>query len=165
MTIVSGVSPILAPNNYKKIDEFVSRSAQPLRENFIWLKADGITDVVNFRTMYLPHINFKEDELAESLNIKYHAIPTISAAPTEQNVNKFFELIENIRNSKNNKKIHIHCKAGADRTGLYALLYKTRYNIGTFQENIQEMLDMGHDAKRFPNIIDFAKGIIKSFGK
>ena len=51
------------PDNYSVIDKFVSRSAQPKKEDLKWLKELGVTDIVNFRTMYTPDINF--DEKAE----------------------------------------------------------------------------------------------------
>ena len=39
------------PNNYSQIDKTVSRSAQPMAEDFVWLKEQGVTDIVNFRTI------------------------------------------------------------------------------------------------------------------
>ena len=39
------------PNNYLKIDNTLSRSAQPMAEDFAWLKEQGVTDILNFRTM------------------------------------------------------------------------------------------------------------------
>lgn len=40
------------PPNYTKIDDTVSRSAQPAKEDFKWLKEQGVSDIINFRTMY-----------------------------------------------------------------------------------------------------------------
>ena len=57
------------PNNYAKIDEHVSRSAQPLKEDLTWLKEQGITDVINFRTMYAPAVDFDEAEELKKLGI------------------------------------------------------------------------------------------------
>ena len=117
------------PNNYAKIDEHVSRSAQPLKEDLTWLKEQGITDVINFRTMYAPAVDFDEAEELKKLGIRYHNIPTVTMKPNEEKIHKFLNIINNV--IENNGKAHIHCKAGADRTGMYAFIYKTVKNIGT----------------------------------
>ena len=45
-----GITIAKKPNNYKRIDELVSRSAMPNTEkNMKWLKKQGVTDIVNFR--------------------------------------------------------------------------------------------------------------------
>ena len=46
-------------NNYAKIDEYILRSAQPQKEDFTQLKEQGVTDVINFRTMYAPAVDFE----------------------------------------------------------------------------------------------------------
>ena len=46
------------PRNYLKIDDTVSRSAQPKREDFAWLKEQGVTDLFNFRTMFISGLFF-----------------------------------------------------------------------------------------------------------
>ncbi len=38
------------PNNFHIIDRNVLRSAQPAAEDFAWLKEQGVTDIINFRT-------------------------------------------------------------------------------------------------------------------
>lgn len=153
----------LPPPNYKKIDEFVSRSAQPNEENFKWLKEQGVTDVINFRTMIAPAIDFNEAEVSKKLGITYHNIPTSESdlnkqGGVEEKLSNFFDIVDNIRAL--GKKVHLHCKAGADRTGFFSLLYKSRYNIDTFEQNAAEMLEMGHNQNRYPNIINYVRAII-----
>ena len=147
------------PNNYAKIDEHVSRSAQPLKEDLTWLKEQGITDVINFRTMYAPAVDFDEAEELKKLGIRYHNIPTITMKPTEEKIYKFLNVVDNI--IENNGKAHIHCKAGADRTGMYAFIYKTVKNIGTVAENEAEWLKFGHNKKLYPNLQSWTKEFVK----
>ena len=33
------------PRNYMVLDNYVSRSAQPRKDDFLWLKSQGVTDV------------------------------------------------------------------------------------------------------------------------
>ena len=111
------------PHNYYKIDNTVSRSAQPQKEDFAWLKEQGVTDIINFRTMFVSGIDFDEKKVVESLGMKYHNIPTITAKPNDDNIKEFLDLTDTV--CKNNGKLHLHCAAGADRTGMYSFIYKT----------------------------------------
>lgn len=155
------ISPIFRgkPENYAKIDNVVSRSAQPKKEDFLWLKNEGVTDIINFRTMVDPAQNFDEKTVVESLGMKYHNIPSITSKPNEEKVGQFLNLVENIKS--NGGKAHIHCKAGADRTGMYAFIYKKIKGIGSICENEKEWLNFGHNTKKFPDLISWAKGFKK----
>ena len=72
------------PSNYGKIDEHVSRSAQPQKEDLAWLKEQGVTDIINFRTMYAPAVDFDEAEELKKLGIRYHNIPTVTIKPPKK---------------------------------------------------------------------------------
>lgn len=148
----------LRPNNYARVDNFITRSAQPAEENFLWLKKHGITDVYNFRTMYKPSVHFNEKDVVENLGMKYHHIPSITARPSEKNIFEFLKSIEEVKKSRG--QAHIHCMAGADRTGMYAFIYKTLKNIDLIQENINEWLKLGHNRYYYPNLIDWAKDFV-----
>lgn len=161
MLMIKPVSFKGKPDNYKVIDKVVSRSAQPAPEDFIWLKEQGITDIVNFRTLLDPYITFNEKESVEKLGIKYHHIPTHTRNPKEEDVDKFLKLTEEV--AQKNGKLHIHCKAGADRTGLYAFIYKMKNGIGNLDFNIREWISMGHNQKLYPNLIAWGKFFTKNF--
>lgn len=148
------------PPNYHVIDRTVTRSAQPAQNDFRWLKKEGVTDIINFRTLYKPAINFDEQKLVESLGMKYHSIPSITNNPSENNVNTFLDLINNIK--KSGGKAHIHCMAGADRTGMYSLIYKQVNNIDDFVSNKAEMLKFGHNAARHPDLLGWIENFLKS---
>lgn len=149
------------PPNYRKIDEFVSRSAQPLEDNFLWLKEQGVTDILNFRTMYVSGIDFNEEKKVAALGMRYHNIPVTETILNSGDntkvlplVNTFFRLIKDIKT--HGEKLHIHCKAGADRTGFFALLYKTHNGLDTFEQATKELLEMGHHKDRYPDMANFA---------
>lgn len=143
------------PNNYLKIDDTVSRSAQPKAEDFKWLKEQGVTDVINFRTMYVSGLDFDEKQVVEKEGMKYHNIPSYTRDPQEKNVGQFLDIVENVKNEGG--KVHIHCKAGADRTGMYSWIYKQKHNIGSMAANESEMLKMGHHNKTYPDLIEWIK--------
>ena len=155
------ISPISfkgKPFNYSKIDNTLSRSAQPMAEDFIWLKEQGVTDVVNFRTLIVSGVEFDEKMSVEALGMKYHNIPSITSKPTEENVRVFLNLAKDVADK--NGKLHIHCKAGADRTGMYAFIYKAIKDIGTLVENENEWIAKGHNIQRYPNLRAWTKELV-----
>lgn len=151
------------PSNYAVIDNYVSRSAQPQKKDFLWLKKQGVTDIFNFRTMYLPEIGFDEELAVKKLGLKYHQIPSVTINPKEENVVRFLKEIDEIK--KRGGKAHIHCKAGADRTGMYAFIYKMKNGIGTLSSNKTEWLVYGHDYISYPKLMAWAEAFVKRFTK
>ena len=148
------------PNNYLKIDNYVSRSAQPTKENLVWLREQGITDIINFRTMNHPGINFDEAIEVKNLGMNYHNIPTITNKPSEKKVELFLAIINKIK--AEGGRAHIHCKAGADRTGMYSFIYKMLQGIGNLKENELEWVNRGHNIKRFPDLRNWAKRFLQN---
>lgn len=143
------------PPNYEKIDDFMSRSAQPEPDDFIWLKEQGVTDIINFRTHSSGRSKcFDEEVIAKSCGIKYHSLPSNSLYPEESKVFDFLDMIREIAFNKD-RKVHIHCMHGADRTGLYAFIYKSLKGIGTMQENKADWIRHGLNQEKYPNLMDW----------
>ncbi len=149
------------PPNYQKIDNFISRSAQPQIEDFEWLKSQGITDIINFRTFSTDRPKFDEENIVKKLGMKYHGIPSNSLYPEESKVYKFLDVLKKISSEKG--KVHIHCMHGADRTGLYSFIYKSIKGIGTMQENETEWIRYGLKQDKYPNLMNWGKEFLKKF--
>ena len=147
------------PPNYAKISNTLSRSAQPNKEDFKWLKDNGVTDIINFRTMVVSSVDYDEATEVSKLGMKYHNLPSITSKPTKENVDVFIDLVNNIE--RNGGKAHIHCKAGADRTGMYSFIYKEIKGIGSILENEKEWIARGHNIERYPNLRDWTKNLLK----
>ena len=146
------------PRNYAVVDKYLSRSAQPEKEDLSWLKEQGVTDIFNFRTMTVSAIDYDEKTEVEKLGMRYHHIPSITRKPQEANVENFLSQMKEIASNKG--KAHIHCKAGADRTGMYALIYKSLHKIGFWDLNKLEMISKGHFFMKYPNVIPWAEKYI-----
>ena len=155
---VQPVSLLYPPKNYLKIDNVVSRSAQPRKENWAWLKEQGVTDVFNFRTMYVSGVDFDEKTEVEALGMKYHNIPSVTRHPKAENVDRFLKEIEEV--AAKGGKAHIHCKAGADRTGMYSYIYKSVKGIGDRLQNQREMISMGHNRALYPKLLSWTNELI-----
>ncbi|MEI8378079.1 MAG: tyrosine-protein phosphatase [bacterium] len=146
--------------NFKKIDEFVYRGGQPTKEQLLDLKKEDVKCIINFRTLFVPFIDFVEAEECQKLGIKNISIPLISKnGPSEKNVSDFFEITAKTRAEKS--KIFIHCAWGKDRTGIMSALYKVKYGLDNITNCAKEMLEMGHDNKRFPDLIPTFEKIAK----
>ncbi len=148
------------PSNYSKIDKYLSRSAQPQKEDFSWLKEQGVTDVINFRTMFVEGVDYSEAVEVEKAGMIYHNIPSVTKKPKEENIMCFLSLVESIKNKGG--KAHIHCKAGADRTGMYAFIYKAINKIGSLVENEKEWIARGHNVERYPELRNWTKNFLKT---
>ena len=147
------------PKKYIKIDNFVSRSAQPQKEDFVWLKEQGITDVINFRTKPNYGIDFNEEKEVKKLGMEFHNIPSYTRHPSLENIKLFLNTIDKI--IQKNGKAHIHCKAGVDRTGMYAFSYKENKHLGETQDNIKEWIILGHHIELFPHLINDTLELLK----
>ncbi|MBQ5528535.1 MAG: hypothetical protein IIU05_05725 [Bacteroidales bacterium] len=79
-------------------------------------------------------INFDEGEVVRSLGLRYHQIPSKTAEPSEVNVLGFLKGIEAVK--ARGGKAHLHCMAGADRTGMYTFIYKMINGIDTKAQNL-----------------------------
>lgn len=158
---IQNISFLGQPKNYKKIDATVSRSAQPNLEDYGWLKENGVTDVVNFRTLYGEREKDIEKNAVEKLGMRYHQISSVTAKPNENNIKNFLSIIDDVKARRG--KVHIHCKAGADRTGMYAYIYKSLNNISTQANNLKEWLTMGHNVTLYPNLMDWTIDFVKKF--
>jgi protein tyrosine phosphatase (PTP) superfamily phosphohydrolase (DUF442 family) len=151
-----GITIAKKPNNYKRIDELVSRSAMPNTEkNMKWLKKQGVTDIVNFRISGSMKNGRREREVAEKYGIRYHHIPTDVKHPSERQVGEFLDIVEGVENSGG--KLHLHCRWGADRTGMYSWIYKQKHGLGEMAENEKEMHCLGHDCVELPSLINWVK--------
>ena len=151
------------PQNFAIIDQYLSRSAQPIPSDFKWIKQQRVTDVINFRTAAETSLEFDEKNVVNNLGMRYLSIPSITAKPEERNIINFLNLIEQIKGRRG--KAHIHCKAGADRTGMYSFIYKGIKKIGNTSDNLEEWLKFGHNRTLLPKLIPWTQTTLKRLRK
>ena len=153
----------IQPYNYRKVDDTLSRSAQPDERNIVWLKSQGVTDIVNLRTMYDPQINFDEKELVELNGMIYHNIPSHTRCPKPENVGEFLDIVEGVKQSGG--KVHVHCKQGADRTGMYTYIYERVNKVKPKKEAKKEFVECGWHSDLYPDLDKIAEKFVKMFKK
>jgi len=145
--------------NFHCVDETLMRGGKPSQEQLKELQKCGVKNVISFCTNYNPATKTQgtmpdEAELAKKLGMKFFWLPFKSKDnPSDEAVNEFFKIIDNAR--ANNEKVFIHCRHGADRTGLFSALYRIKYQKCKLSDVIRELMTYGHDANHNPNIIPF----------
>ena len=148
-----------APSNFHIIDSNTLRSAQPDQNEFLWLKKQGVTDVINFRTYKNLSAPFDEKSVVTSLGMNYHSISSETAHPKIENVKKFLGIVNDVKARKG--KVLFHCYHGSDRTGMYALIYHMKNGMGSFAENVADMCAKGFNQIKYPHLIEWVKKCLK----
>ena len=97
------------------------------------------------------------------MGIKYHSIPSVTRHPKEENIDLFLKKIEEIKSKGG--KAHIHCKAGADRTGMYAFIYETINGIKTLPKSQAEWFEHGYHYKLYPDLMEWTRNFVLKIKK
>jgi protein tyrosine/serine phosphatase len=106
-------------HNFAKIAPDVYRSNHPTRARFEKYAAMGIKTVLNLRGA-TRHSHYKfEAETCEALGLELVDIPlSARSAPPKMRLLEVVDVVSTIQ-----KPFLMHCKSGADRTGLVAAIY------------------------------------------
>ena len=105
--------------NIWKIDKNFYRSAQPSPSLFLKFKNKGIKTIINLRGSRDDLVDQMERRVCNNLNLNLIEFKLHSrGAPTIQQIKQSRVLFKKIE-----YPVLIHCKSGADRTGLMATLY------------------------------------------
>lgn len=152
------------PYNYQEVDSFMSRSAQPNQSNIDWLKDNNVTDIINFRrdNESFP-LEFDECKYVESRGMAYHNIPSYTNYPTDENLGKFLDIVEGVK--QNGGKVHIHCREGADRTGMYAYIYERLNKLTSQAEAYKNFINGGWHNFDHPHLAKVAETFVQKIRK
>lgn len=146
-------------NNFHKIDETLMRGAKPTEAQLKELKSNGVDTIISFCTNYnpqYPKLRIIPDEAnwAQKLGMNFHWMPERSNRnPSQKDVKRFFKITDCAR--ARGEKVFIHCRYGADRTGLFSAIYRLKNQNVKLSDVIKELMKYGHDANNNPNIIPF----------
>lgn len=119
--------------NLARVHKGLWRSYQPRREGFQQLKKLGVKTVVSLR-------NTRSDrKYLKGLGLRYKRI---SIAPWNAKEERLLQVLK-ILTDPRNQPAHVHCKHGADRTGLVVALYRVIVQGWTKDKALAELKRFG----------------------
>ncbi len=123
-----------AVNNLYLVDTGIYRAAQPNVAAFVELEQMGIKEVLNLRYFC------SNDKQATNTGLTLHHVKMVAGNCDWDKVVKALRIIRNREGP-----IVIHCKHGADRTGLVIALYRIIFQGWDKERAIDELENGGYD--------------------
>jgi len=110
--------------NFFKVDDHVYRGAQPTDQGFKDLAKLGVKTVIDLRQIG-EHSQEHEQQVVSELGMKYISVPMKGlSSPDDKKVADVLSML--IDESKG--PVFVHCKRGADRTGMVIAVYRMTHD-------------------------------------
>jgi len=123
---------------YAVVNDRVSRGGQPSGEGFRNLAASGVRTIVDLQEK--GERSKDEKHLVEALGMKYINVPMKGMkTPEEKQISRVLKALQNEKAGP----VFIHCKRGADRTGVAIACYRMEHDGWSNREALQEARDRG----------------------
>ena len=111
-------------DNFGRVDEHLYRGAQPKPAAYAQLKKMGIDTVVRFNSEGHEDMAAEKAQV-ESLGMRFVGLPwSTSGEPSHEQVVTLLALLRANRDGKT----FVHCRVGADRTGVMVALYRLSFS-------------------------------------
>jgi protein tyrosine phosphatase (PTP) superfamily phosphohydrolase (DUF442 family) len=126
VAIVSAFAGSENPNlpNFYKVDDQVYRGAQPTDQGFKDLAKLGVKTVIDLRQIG-EHSQPQEEAVVTGLGMRYVSIPMKGmSTPNDKQVADVMALF----NDRTSGPVFVHCKRGADRTGMVVAVYRISHD-------------------------------------
>jgi len=106
--------------NLHKVGDNLYRGAQPTAEGFRQLEKMGVKTVVNLRDDY------DDRRRMDGTDLACERIPMTAWSVDEAGIVRFLQVAAN----EENVPVFVHCRRGADRTGLACAIYRVAVQAG-----------------------------------
>lgn len=128
-------SPLASIVNVRVVDDHLGTSGQPNEAQLADIAAAGYEVVINLALHDDPRYSLKDERgTVEALGIEYVHIPVVFSAPKEEEVARFFDVMD----ANKERKIWVHCAANY-RVSVFLGLYRVR-RLGWDRERAFEQL-------------------------
>ncbi|HEY1336912.1 MAG TPA: tyrosine-protein phosphatase [Bryobacteraceae bacterium] len=145
LALATAAPAIRGVPNLRTINDRVYRGGQPSDEGFRNLAAAGVKTIVDLREH--DERSKQEKRLVEALGMKYVNIPMKGMhTPDDKQVAHALKIL----NDDKAAPVFVHCKRGADRTGLVLACYRIEHDNWSNAEALQEARDYGMYWYQFP---------------
>ncbi len=126
--------------NLHRIGDNLYRSAQPTAEGFKNLEKEcGIRTVINFRQ------SGEDDDEAQGTSIQLKLVEIYTGGIKDKHVVEVMRMLK----QQGDGPFLIHCKHGADRTGLMSAMYRVLFESWSAEDARTEMLEGGYGYHSF----------------
>jgi protein tyrosine/serine phosphatase len=140
--------------NFGRVAANLYRGGQPSLDGFNTLRAMGVGMVVNFREEAGETATEKRE--VESLGIKYVGIPwSAMHKPSTAQIVEFLNLVR----ANPNTRIFVHCRRGADRTGVMIAAYRISVEHEPVGEAVAEMHQFHYDWLFLPQLKHYVQSL------
>lgn len=136
--------------NFYKVSDTLYRGAQPRKTGIKELKKLGIKTIINLR------LSNTDAELISGSGIKYYFLPVNTLSPDEYKFSRFLEIISD----PSNCPVFVHCRRGADRTGVAIALYRIKVQKWGVDDALNEMQNGGF---HFNSLYFNLKSLVRNF--
>ncbi len=132
----SWAEPLERPGlpNLHRVSKTLYRSAQPRAAGFAEMKKLGVRTVINLRT------SDSDREHIAGTKMAYERIPFRSRPMKDEHVIRFLKLVTDAKR----QPVLVHCRAGADRTGVMCAVYRVVVQGWSKPDAIREMTRGGY---------------------
>jgi protein tyrosine phosphatase (PTP) superfamily phosphohydrolase (DUF442 family) len=138
--------------NAGRINDVLYRGAQPSAQGLTALKNLGITTIVDLRGE-ASEVQWERTQ-AESLGLRFVSMPLSGwAPPSDRQVAQFLELFRDAPQ----EKFFVHCRYGADRTGVLVAAYRISQQSWTVEQAISEMHSFGFHFHWHPSMQTYVR--------
>jgi uncharacterized protein (TIGR01244 family) len=128
----TAVEAVGLPNLYR-VDEGLYRGAQLDDEGFATLRELGVKTVVNLRP------DRDEAEISEANGLDYVHLPMRAWRVRDEQVAEFLR----IASDPDRRPVFVHCRHGADRTGMLVAMYRRVEQNWSASDAVAEMTEGG----------------------
>jgi tyrosine-protein phosphatase SIW14 len=146
--------------NFGRVTDNLDRGGQPTSDGFKSLHAMGVGIVVDLREK--PTEVASEKHQVESLGMKSIGIPwSANQEPSSAQIVEFLDLVR----ANPDTKIFVHCRRGADRTGVMIAAYRIAVEHKSAAEAVSEMRQYHYDwlfRAQLKRYIESLPGLIQS---
>jgi tyrosine-protein phosphatase SIW14 len=120
--------------NLFRVSDDLYRGAQPTTEGFRGLQKLGIKTIVNLRAFH------SDKKKLRGRGLSYERIRFVVWHPEREDVVRFLKIV----NDPERTPVFIHCRRGADRTGMIAAIYRICVQGWSKRDAIDEMTRGGY---------------------
>jgi protein tyrosine phosphatase (PTP) superfamily phosphohydrolase (DUF442 family) len=130
--------------NYQFLTERLSSSGMPKAEQMKTVAEAGTQVVINLAPATVRDALPNEDALVESLGMKYIQIPVDWNHPIRQNLDDFFQAMDDHKD----QKVLVHCQANY-RASSFIMLYRV-LRLGWKEEDAVQIMEKMWNPEDFP---------------